>query len=199
MSRGPLSVVVCGLLIAALVVLWSMGPAASGLSSCDFCSLEHRLNRCGTRALFIPWRRIFLGQGLNLNCVPCIGRQTLHHWATREAPLPCLYLSIQAQPKCHLLKRPCIMSSPPHPQELYFTFSNFRFFLIRCIYIWMYLVTCPIPFSAAGKQALEGPSHLCPVHRGSQCLACTASPIDVALTCAYPAAVHLSEVWHSLF
>lgn len=62
------------------------------------------------------------------------------------------------------------------PQEFYFTFNNFRFFLIRCIYIWVCLVTCPMPFSPAGKQALEGLGHLCLVQLGSQCLTCTGRP-----------------------
>lgn len=56
-------------------------------------------------------------------------------------------------------------------------------------------VACPMPFSPAGKQALEGLTSL-------PCAAWVpvfdmhwAAPIDVALTCACLAVIHLSEVY----
>lgn len=52
---------------------WTLVVAAHGLSSCR--TYAQLLCGCG----------IFLGQGLN-PCMPCVGRQSLNHWTTREVP-----------------------------------------------------------------------------------------------------------------
>ena len=58
--------------------------AANEFSSCGSQAPEHRLNSCGAQAQ--PLRCIW-GSSLirDLTHVSCIGRQILHHWATREA------------------------------------------------------------------------------------------------------------------
>ena len=58
--------------------------AAHRLSSCGSWVLEHRLSSCGAWAQLLSRCGIFLDEGSNL----CLRHwQTLHHWATREAPL----------------------------------------------------------------------------------------------------------------
>ena len=52
---------------------WTLVVAAHGLSSCS--TYAQLLCGCG----------IFPGQGLN-PCMPCVGRQSLNHWTTREVP-----------------------------------------------------------------------------------------------------------------
>ena len=62
---------------------WASAAATHGLSSCGFWALEHRLNRCGSRASLLGgmWDL----PGLGIEPVSCIGRWILYHRATREA------------------------------------------------------------------------------------------------------------------
>ena len=74
-KRGPLFIAVCGpLTITASLV------AEHRLQT-------RRLSRCGSRAgLVAPWN-VGSSQTRARTHVPCIGRQTLNHCATREAPI----------------------------------------------------------------------------------------------------------------
>ena len=38
---------------------------------------------------FVALRHVRSSQTMDRTCVPCIGRQILNHWTTREAPLLC--------------------------------------------------------------------------------------------------------------
>ena len=49
-EQGLLFVAVCRLLIAALLLLQSMGSRRAGFSSCGSRALERRLSSCGARA-----------------------------------------------------------------------------------------------------------------------------------------------------
>ena len=66
-----------------LLLLWSKGSRACGHQSYDTQALGHRLSSCGTRGQFPRglWNLLWAGRS---NPVPCIGRRTLNHWATRE-------------------------------------------------------------------------------------------------------------------
>ena len=46
-------------------------------------ALDHRLGGCGTWALAAPQNVASSGTG-DRTLVPCIGRQILNHWTTRE-------------------------------------------------------------------------------------------------------------------
>ena len=59
--------------------------AARGLRSCGSWTLERRLYRCGTQAQ--PLHSMWDLPDRDQTRVSCIGRQILHPWATREAPL----------------------------------------------------------------------------------------------------------------
>ena len=72
-ERGPLFIVVCGpLTIAASLCYGAQAPDAQA----------QQLWRTG---LVAP-RHVGSSQTRARTCVPCIGRQTLNHCATREAP-----------------------------------------------------------------------------------------------------------------
>ena len=68
---GGYSVAVCGLLIAVVLLLWSMGSrstgsvvVARGLSSCGLRALERRLSSCGARAYLLCGMWDLPGPGL---------------------------------------------------------------------------------------------------------------------------------------
>ena len=68
---GGYSVAVCGLLIAVVLLLWSMGSrstgsvvVACGLSSCGLRALERRLSSCGARAYLLCGMWDLPGPGL---------------------------------------------------------------------------------------------------------------------------------------
>jgi len=89
-SRGYSLVAGPGLLITALLLLQSRGSGVHGLQQlspvgsvfAQYCALEHRLEL---------WCLV-ASQPVGSSCirdqthVSCIGRWTLYHWATREAP-----------------------------------------------------------------------------------------------------------------
>ena len=89
-SRGSSLVVGHGFLITAASLVakqglwgaWALGVVISGPSIAQYCVLEHRLKL---------WCLV-ASQPAGSSCirdqthVSCIGRWTLHHWATREAP-----------------------------------------------------------------------------------------------------------------
>ena len=60
----------------------------SGFSCCRTLALERRLSSCAQGLSCPKARGIFPDQGLNP--VPCIGRQILNHWSTREVPRACI-------------------------------------------------------------------------------------------------------------
>ena len=74
-----------------LLLLQSAGPRCSGLCSWGSRALECRLNSCGA------WFSCSKAHGIVLDwtCMPCIGRQILYHWATREGPEECAFLQGQ--------------------------------------------------------------------------------------------------------
>ena len=61
-------------------LLWGTGSRCSGLSSCNSQAPGHGINICGT------WAPQHVESPLTRNQthVPCIGRQILNHWTTRE-------------------------------------------------------------------------------------------------------------------
>ena len=46
-------------------------------------ALDYRLGGCGPQALAAPWNAASSGTG-DRTLVPCVGRQILNHWMTRE-------------------------------------------------------------------------------------------------------------------
>ena len=64
---------------------WASVVVACGLSSCGSQALEHSLSSCGARALVAP-RHVGSSQTGARTRVPCTGRQTPNHWATRRSP-----------------------------------------------------------------------------------------------------------------
>ena len=83
-----------GLLALGLKWLLPVGPVVGGA-----VALEHRLSSCGTFCLAVP-RHVGSSRTRGWTHVPCIGRQILHHWTTREVlPLAFkIYLCFQVLP-----------------------------------------------------------------------------------------------------
>ena len=79
-------------LINLLIWLSQVLVVARGLSNGAWV-LEHRLSSCGTWDLSSLTR--------HRACVPCIGRQSLNHWTTREIPIAALFIIVNRwkQPK----------------------------------------------------------------------------------------------------
>ena len=67
-----------------LLLLWSTGSRAVGLSSSDSWFPKHKLNRCAHQ--FSCSVACGLLSDQSGTCVSCTGRWTLYHWTTREAP-----------------------------------------------------------------------------------------------------------------
>ena len=86
---GATPVVVSRLLTVVASLVASTGSRLLGFSSCT-----HRLSSCGPQALEQGTAIVAHGLGSRLvcgiflnqesDCVPCIGRQALNHWTTRE-------------------------------------------------------------------------------------------------------------------
>ena len=83
-SKRRLLSAACELLIAVASLVELEAPGSMGFSSCSSQALEHRLGVVVHRLHCSEVCRIFPDQ--DWNCVSCIGRWILHHWATGEAP-----------------------------------------------------------------------------------------------------------------
>ena len=60
------------------------------------------LSSCGTQLLVAP-QPVRSSQTREQSCVPCIGRQILNHWTTREVQTPLLLTHLSApSPRCSL-------------------------------------------------------------------------------------------------
>ena len=86
-----LIVLACGLLIAVASLVaehrlqgpWASVVVISGLRSCGTWALACKLSSCSTLAQLPHALWDFRGPGIK----PCIGRQILNHWTTREVPI----------------------------------------------------------------------------------------------------------------
>ena len=82
---------------AASFLLWSLGSRCEEFSSCS-----SRLTSCGSQALEHGWqlwctgliapRYVGYSPTRDWTDVPCIGRQILNHWTTREVLTWCLFI-----------------------------------------------------------------------------------------------------------
>ena len=66
------------------LLLRSTASRCMGFSSCSSCAPEHRLLSCGTlMGLISPWY-VRSSWTRDQTSVPCIAKQILNHWATKE-------------------------------------------------------------------------------------------------------------------
>lgn len=77
--EGYSSVTCSGFSLSWLLLLWSVSSRASGLSICGSWALGHRYSGFAVQSM---WD---LPGPVMKPCVPCIGRRSLIHYATREA------------------------------------------------------------------------------------------------------------------
>ena len=76
---------------------WTSVAVAQGLISCSWRPLEHvGFSSCGTQAQLCACYLVS-PQARDQTCVPCIGRQILIHYTTRETPL---LLFVQESGQC---------------------------------------------------------------------------------------------------
>ena len=85
-SGGYFSLQCVGFSLRWLLLLWSMGFRCVGFSSCGSRVPEVRLSSC-VSGLVAP-RHVGSSRTRARTRVPCIGRQILNHWTTREVPVP---------------------------------------------------------------------------------------------------------------
>ena len=64
-------------------------------SRCRAQALGHRLSSCGTQAYLLCSMWDLPGPHMVGTLVPCIGRQILYHWVTREVPRVGSYVCIE--------------------------------------------------------------------------------------------------------
>ena len=86
-ASGSYSSLRCaGFSLQWLLLLGSMGSRHVGFSSCGSRAVERRLSSWGTRKGFVAPRHVGSSQTRAQTHVPCIGRRTPNHCATREVP-----------------------------------------------------------------------------------------------------------------
>ena len=67
-------------------VLAALGLSGVSLHLTESCVVTHGLSHCGSQAQLLCGMRDLSSLTRDQTCVPCIARQILNHWTTREVP-----------------------------------------------------------------------------------------------------------------